>query len=418
MKRLLIRQMSNEWRDNFWIIVALTIVSLTIWVMGMLLWKEVGGIFEPLGFDEEDVYTLRVDKLPSESPEYVEYGEETSAIEREDRLHIMESIRKSPNVEAAAWSQNATPYDYSYYGYSLSIFENGVMDTLAYQANARFASPDIARVLRFTSHSGKTPEELAAYLRNNGVLVSPVYRSEWSRTPEELLGKNVQLYGDTAHTYRAMDIIDHVKRERYETPFGGTAIIPIDDNEPGDMWRLILRVKPGRGAAFLAEFDKNTDMQGHRNLYMTNLTKLSDAGRTAHKTKEAVIRTALGIMLIFLVVILLGLLGTFWFRVQQRTKEIAIRKVCGASSGDILRRVLGEGILLTIAATVLAGIIFWAIYKFANMESYEGFPSDKMEIINAEWITMLIIAAGVSLSLLWPSRKAMHIEPAIAIKDE
>lgn len=418
MKRLLIRQMSNEWRDNLWIIVALTIVSLAIWVMGMLLWMEAGGIFEPLGFDEEDVYTLRVDKLPSESPEYVEYGEETSAIEREDRLHIMASIRKSPNVEAAAWSNNATPYEYSYYGYSLSIFENGVMDTLVYQSNARFASPDIARVLRFKSHSGKTPEELAAYLRNNGVLVSPVYRSENSRTPEEMLGKAVRIWGDTAHTYRAMDIIDHVKRERYETPFGGTAIIPIDDNEPGDMWRLILRVKPGRGAAFLEEFDKNTDMQGHRNLYMTNLTKLSDAGRTAHKTKEAIIRTAIGIMLIFLVVILLGLLGTFWFRVQQRTKEIAIRKVCGASSGDILRRVLGEGILLTIAATVLAGIIFWAIYKFANMESFEGFPSDKMEIINAEWITMLIIAAGVSLSLLWPSRKAMHIEPAIAIKDE
>ena len=59
-------------------------------------------------------------------------------------------------------------------------------------------------------------------------------------------------------------------------------------------------------------------MQQHRNLYLSNLTKLTDQRDSNQEGSESTARAFIGMMLLILIVILLGLLGTFWFRVQQR----------------------------------------------------------------------------------------------------
>ena len=61
----------------------------------------------------------------------------------------------------------------------------------------------------------------------------------------------------------------------------------------------------------------------------------------------------------------LGLLGTFWFRTQQRRSEIALHKAHGATDRAIFSRLLSEGILLLAIVTPVALLID---YNLAHLE--------------------------------------------------
>ncbi len=415
MKRILIKQMRNEWRDNVWLVIALTVVSLAIWVLSINLWSEVGAMFLPLGYDNEDVYTLHVELIPEDSEEHIDYGENSEAMFREDKIHLMNQIRRNSNVMAAAWSRNAMPYDFSYYG--TAIFLDDGKDTIGYSGNLRYASPEIAKVLRINSRSGKSPDELEAMLRNKNVLVSEFKRREHSLGSEQILGQTVILYGDSVNKFRVTDVIDNMRRSDYERPWAGTILMALDDNDPSDSWDIILRMKPGRDEEFKKEFDSSLAMREYRNTFLNSLTKMTDKRESLLSEQNSKVMLVSCLMLILLIVILLGMFGTFWFRVQQRVQEIAIRKVCGASKGDIFRRIIGEGLILLLIATIIAGVVFWIVYKFAFLSSIMNM-NDTEVIIWAELSTCVIVGIGLVLSLWWPAYRSMKVEPAIAIKDE
>ncbi len=125
-------------------------------------------------------------------------------------------------------------------------------------------------------------------------------------------------------------------------------------------------------------------------------------------------RYGLLIIVALVFVIMLGMLGTFWFRMQQRVGEIAIRKVCGATSGDIFRRVISESLILLLCASVLAGIIGWVLIKVVLIEELNSLEG----VAIMEILTAIVLAIGIVLSIWWPAKKAMQTEPAVAVKDE
>lgn len=415
MKRELFKQMRNSWRDNFLLVLALTIVLVAVWVISVQLWGQIGGLFQSRGFDPEDVYVIGLENISPESPDFIDYGEEATAMKTDDRKSIIRQIRSSSNVEYAAWSNNAVSYNMSWWG-NMIYLDDGV-DSIGYSGNFRYASPDMALVMRYVSHSGKSPEELANMLRKGELLVSNRY-GEGIRSlgPEDMVGRRVYEHGDTTKKYRVADEIDFVKRTDYEIPFSGTVIVPVDDENPTNVSNIAIRVKPGAGRAFLDEYDRTPAMQRHRNLYVANLSKLTDMADTAHKEVSLEARMLVGVMLVFLLIILLGLLGIFWFRVQQRVQEIAIRKVCGASKTDIFRRILGEGMILLAFAFVLGCGIMWSAVKFGYIKGIAGVSTEV--IVYTGLAALVLVAVGITLSLIWPASRAMRIEPAIAIKDE
>ena len=185
---------------------------------------------------------------------------------------------------------------------------------------------------------------------------------------------------------------------------------------PADhLWgTVVIRVRPGHEMRFEESFRENVAMRSQRNVYLTDLRPLSQVRETAQRDVATSINTKLTIMLFMLATIFLGLLGSFWFRMQQRVGEIAIRKVCGATRRQIFTRVISEGMILLLAATIVAAACVWP------------FHSDICEYLNESWTPILvceivaaaIIAVGIVISLWWPARRAMRIDPAEAIKAE
>ncbi len=145
-----------------------------------------------------------------------------------------------------------------------------------------------------------------------------------------------------------------------------------------------------------------------------NFSSISDNKTSIERNDLLDSRLYITLIGFLLIILFLGLLGTFWFRMRQRVSEIAIRRVCGASRGAIFRRIIAEGMILLIGATILAGIVGWIIVKKTNL--IEGYTNS--EIIWFELATMALVALGIILSLSYPAWKAMNIEPAVAVRDE
>ena len=232
------------------------------------------------------------------------------------------------------------------------------------------------------------------------------------RTPEELYGKNVEWQGEE---YRVGDIINFVKRSDYTADTYGTIFFRLDESEHLDnIWNILIRVKPGRMESFKQQFESDASLRQYKNVYLSQMTKLTDEGVATDRDKTVEARMYTVVIILLIVIIFLGMLGTFWFRMQERVSEIAIRKVCGASSGDIFRRVISEGLLLVVFATVLAAIAGWVIMKVTDVA--DGLPYES--VVLTEMMTMILVVVGIVVSIWYPARRAMRIEPAIAIKAE
>ena len=105
------------------------------------------------------------------------------------------------------------------------------------------------------------------------------------------------------------------------------------------------------------------------------------------------------------------LLGSDW---EKRRKEIAIRKVNGATTRTVMQMMLRKYFkLLGLAFIISLPVSLLAIFKY--LENF----ANKAPISWWIFAVALLITAGISLAtLIWQIRKAARTNPAEAIKAE
>lgn len=412
-------QMRHEWRDNIWLVFGLTLVCLAIWFFGSALFLTLRDYFRPLGFEGDNVYVLDIGFHREGSPNYVEV-EHPQEMNNADLKAILAGLRNNPNVEAAGFTQNGSPYQVSFWGNNVRL-RYPTPDSIFYMGNMRYISPEIVRVLKLKSHTGKDEDYIERKLEEGEMLVSHVDKDRIQdkdyemRLAEEIVGQTVCGW-DTTKIHRVADVIVKVRRNAYEDmKDSGDLVFPID--ESGDVtgsMDIMVRVKPGCGPKFRQDFEEKPEMSSQRNVYLRSCTALSDMRKSSERKQDMEVRLYTVVIGFMLVIIFLGLLGTFWFRMQQRVGEIAIRRVCGASRSDIFRRVIIEGLVLLVGASVLVSIIGWiGIVKLGYDEKFT-----RIDLLWLEVGTFVVVALGIVVSVAGPAWMAMRINPAEAVKDE
>ena len=117
-----------------------------------------------------------------------------------------------------------------------------------------------------------------------------------------------------------------------------------------------------------------------------------------------------------LVIACLGLLGLISFTTEQRTKEVGIRKVNGASVIAIVRLISKEFVILISIATVIA---IPGAYYFMN----EWLQSFAYKIVLTQQIHLFIISAVMAfvitvVTVSYHTRRAATANPVNALRDE
>lgn len=411
MKRALITQMSHEWRTNLWLIIELLIVSFVVAIVAYVTLLSARPMFEPVGFDDTDVYALKVKYVGEESPEYVSPGDNES-MNYDDLMTLITRLRRHPLVEAVAQSRNAVPYTMNYFGSGL--VPKGSNDSILYYGNQRFASPDFVRVYRIKGVDGTSTEELEARLRRSEILLGTNLAYDDKRDTRKLSGIEVVTPGDSASSWKVAGIIDNFKRSPYELNYSGTIFRPVDESKPWNCYQIVLRLRPGEGRKFAEQFNSNADLQRQRNVYLTELTSLKTMRKLVTRHEDQELRTCISIMIFFLVIVFLGLLGSFWFRVQARASEIALRKVTGATRADVFRRLISEGTLL-LAVGYVVGMILYFLFM---LKAKDHIGRDWPRAYVAAGVTFVIMEIMVILGIWFPARRAMEIEPSEVLKEE
>jgi putative ABC transport system permease protein len=115
-----------------------------------------------------------------------------------------------------------------------------------------------------------------------------------------------------------------------------------------------------------------------------------------------------------LVLAALGIYGVLSFLVGERTREIGIRLALGARRRTILRTVLGEGLRLAIAGTVigLAGALL--VSRAMAHVLYDVGPTDAPTFVG---MALLLVGVAVAASYV-PARRALRINPIVALRLE
>ena len=110
----------------------------------------------------------------------------------------------------------------------------------------------------------------------------------------------------------------------------------------------------------------------------------------------------------------LGLVGVVWQSVSRRTREIGIRIALGAGKSDVLRLVIGQGMMPAILGLVLGVIGALGLTRFMTSLLYGVKPTDPLTF-------MLVSALLTSVALLasyLPARRAAKVDPMVALRHE
>jgi macrolide transport system ATP-binding/permease protein len=120
---------------------------------------------------------------------------------------------------------------------------------------------------------------------------------------------------------------------------------------------------------------------------------------------------ALGILGLILAVV--GVYGVISYATSQKTQEIGIRLALGANPGNILKSVLGQGLLIIgIGLLIGLGAAFAAARLIADFVTVS--PTDPLTYI---FVSMLLALVALAACYV-PAHRAMRVDPMIALRYE
>lgn len=109
-----------------------------------------------------------------------------------------------------------------------------------------------------------------------------------------------------------------------------------------------------------------------------------------------------------------GLYGVVAYNVTRRTREIGIRMAIGARSSDVLRLVLGKGLLLVGLGIAIGLAMGFAVERLMNSMLFNAGGVDLIAYLVVLPALFLVTVLGAYV----PARKASRIAPTEALRDE
>ncbi|HYP14200.1 MAG TPA: ABC transporter permease [Bryobacteraceae bacterium] len=110
----------------------------------------------------------------------------------------------------------------------------------------------------------------------------------------------------------------------------------------------------------------------------------------------------------------IGIYGLIQYSIANRTREIGIRMALGAQAGEIFRMVVGEGLKLSLAGLVLGLTGALWLGQVGSSLLFGVTATDPIAIIAVS----LLLTAVATAACYFPARRAMKIEPLVALRQE
>ena len=110
----------------------------------------------------------------------------------------------------------------------------------------------------------------------------------------------------------------------------------------------------------------------------------------------------------------IGLYGLLSYKVAKRTRELGIRMALGAQKRHLMKLVLRQGILLSLAGVVLGVAGAFAVTRFMASMLYNVRPNDPGTFVAVAALLLSVALAACCV----PAVRAIRVDPLVALRSE
>ena len=211
--------------------------------------------------------------------------------------------------------------------------------------------------------------------------------------------------------YQIVGVVGDVKHEALEKDARPTVYFP-NAQETQNIATLMIRtgVDPMKLAPIAVEiihaYDKDQAIANIQPLDMF----LSKA--VARPRFQSVLLASFAGLALLLAAI--GIFGVMSYSVAQRTHEIGIRVALGAQRDQVLRLVVGQGLILALAGTAAGLVGAFALTRYLRTLLFHVSPTDWLTFT---MVPLILCTVALAASYL-PARRAMRVDPMQALRYE
>lgn len=415
----LLKQIWNERRSNGWLWTELLIVFVVLWFVVDWTYVTARTYYEPVGFDITDTYYLELSLKNNKSDSYIPKDKKNTTL-GQDITELTNRIRRLPEVEAVSVSANARPYIGSNSGMMLHI------DTIVRNPLRRAMTPDFFQVFRYQSADGRGYQPLVQALKNGNVVVSENLWPDDFKGDRTLLGREVVNVDDSTEVFKIGGVSTKVRYNDFWPNYSDRYIaIAFPEKEMsglnGEFYpsniEVCLRVKPGTAKDFPEHLMNLSDSQlSVGNLFILKVHDYENIRNDFQQGSYNQVQIRFWMMGFLLLNILLGIVGTFWFRTQHRRSELALRVAVGSSRMQLWNRLNSEGLMLLSLAALPAAVI---CYNIGYLDLTDGYMEWGIVRFLITFVVTYFLMALMILAGIWfPARQAIRIQPAEALREE
>lgn len=330
-------------------------------------------------------------------------------------LQDFAAIRALPGVKFVA-TTNMVPFGNSSWNTDVSSVPN---DPNGVNAAMYMGSPDLLETMGVQLIAGRdfTPgeyAELKQFQTNKAKLPSVIISKGTADRfwpGENALGKKFYGMGDEPQT--VVGIVDKIARPNEG---GGSAadaeiamFVPIDTpfNVGGN---YLIRVDPAQADAVLAAIESTLN-RVNPNRILLEKQKFSEVRQKYFRKDKSMAYLLVGVSIALLIITALGVIGLASFWVQQRTRQIGIRRALGATKRDIVHYFQVENFILATLGIVLGMVLAYGINLWL-MDKY-NVPRLPGEFLPIGALLLWLLG---QVAVLGPALRAAGIPPAIATR--
>ena len=356
------------------------------------------------GFNPDKILTLTT-RLP-----YPKYADDSKRMNYFDG--VLQRVRALPGVQSVGFTSNLP---FTARGNTNGFTIEGVQFAPGDRPDAlyREITNDYLQTMRVRLLEGRFFNEDDRAKSLPVVIINETFKKQYwpDRSP---LGKRIQTSGSDTPWQTIVGVVRDVRERGLEMDMKPAVYLPVVQVPFGWNVPSQLAVRTAIDPLAIAQPVRQAIWSVDRDQPISNLgtmDEIVDLEIADHTQQTTLFGSFAGLALLLAC---LGIYGVLSYTVTQRTREIGVRMALGASSGDVIRLVVRQGLALTAVGIVIGIVVALAATRSLTKLLVGVQAADPVVYISVAALLALVAAAACYV----PASRAARVDPMVALRDE
>jgi putative ABC transport system permease protein len=276
----------------------------------------------------------------------------------------------------------------------------------------RAVTPDYFRVLAIPMIHGREFRPEDRLPTENSIILSEALAQELFPN-ENPIGKTLRLFRASGPWRTIVGVAANVKNDGLITSADPEFYLPWKNDSLIDLHASYLTVRTPMNPASVASWMRAETASLDSTLPVTIESMAQRVGKLAQRPRfNAMLLSLFAGIAVLLAAI--GIYGVVGFQVVQRTREIGVRVALGATPPSILKMVLSNVARWAIGGAVLGLLVAWFCVRLMESLLFEVRAHDPAFL----GLALFVLLAAAFIAAWIPARRAMRVDPMVALRYE